>query len=69
MSPEEKQLRMVMLDWPQEKVAKYNQLRDELYNKWITDITSFETEDDREVYMCAFAIANIKLGNYAQENF
>lgn len=69
MSPEEKQLRMLMLDWPQEKVNQYNELRDSLYNEWVAEINSLETEDEREVYMCAFAIANVKFGSYAQENF
>lgn len=66
MTADERALRMVMLDWPQEKVNKYNELKKEIYDNLIAQLNSAENEDDKEVFMAALALSYLDFGKYVE---
>lgn len=68
MSPEEQAVKMVMLDWPQERVNQYQEFKKEIYDKVVQDFNEAKEKGCADVYVCALSIAYINFAEYVEKN-
>lgn len=66
MLPEERVMRMAMLDWPQERIDSYNKQREVIYKALVDSVETCKDWTEQETYLSALAIAYIQFAQYME---